>query len=236
MTESRTPTVSEMVEALCLFDEPMLNSRYHGLLMRRGIEASSDEPVRLPSLVREGARLAREGAAAWESEATPMREGDFIKWAEFTVLESFLTLTESQLRIVAHISRSAPTARSRRPFDEVYATHRHIARVLRSALKSQPRPQPPRAPYRRSVQEEGAEGDLLGQLEAALDAGEESGSGVRGIVLSPVGLRHLRDQGCFQGGDATLRGHPVSVDLGWDAPAFVIETLDRVPLEEIMDP
>ena len=236
MTESRAPTVSEMVEALCLFDEPMLNSRYHGLLIRRGIEATSDDLVRLPSMVLESARLAREGAAAWESEATPLKEGDFIKWAEFTVLESFLTLAESQLRIVAHISRSAPTARSRRPFDAMYATHRHIARVLRAALKSQPRPNARHAPYRRSVQEEGEEGDLLGQLEAALDATERGGSGVRGVVLSPTGLRHLRDQGCFHGGDATLRGHAVSVDLGWDAPAFVIETLDRVPLDEIMDP
>lgn len=230
----RNPTISEMVEALCLFDEPMMNSRYHGMLLRRGHDTDDAELARLPALVLESARLAREGAAAWGAKDVPVSQTDFIAWAESTILESFLTLTENQLRILSRIARSAPTAQSREPFDQMAAKHRHIAEVLRTALKRRPRAAGRSAVGLRGAQEEEEAGDFRGQIEDAIQAAEGKQGGVRGIVLSPTGLRHLRDQGCFLGGRRTLRGHPVSVDLGWDAPAFVIETHDRVSLEEIM--
>lgn len=228
-----SPTVSEMVEALCLFDEPMLNSRYHGLLVRRGLSGTGAELARLPSMALESARLAREGAIVWEKRAPP-NAGEFIQWAERAILVAFLELSESQLRIAAQMARSAPDAATRAPFDAMCATHRHITSVLRAAVKSHPVDPKDAHPYRRNVQEEETEGDFRGQVERAARAAEDSGSGVRHIVLSPVGLRHLRDQGCFRDGSARIRGHPVSVDFGWDAPAFVIETFDRVNLEEII--
>jgi hypothetical protein len=45
----------------------------------------------------------------------------------------------------------------------------------------------------------------------------------------------LRDQGLFLNGDARFHGIPITVDLGWDTPAFVLETYEQVPLEEIID-
>lgn len=158
------PSVSDMVEALCLFDEPMLNSRYHALLTRRGIQGSGAELAQLPSLALECARLARDGAAEWDRNTTAVAASEsFFTWAEHT----------------------------------------------------------------------DPDGDFRGQLDGAVHAAKSSGSGVRHIVLSPTGLRHLRDQGCFRDGSVDYAGYPVSVDMGWDAPAFVIETYERVTLDEI---
>lgn len=226
--------IDELIEALCLFDEPMLNSRYHGMLLRRRDDDLHEQLAELPLLVLQGARLAREGAMAWGAKRKRVQEDRFIEWAEYTVLESFLTLAENQLRVISHIARSAPDLPSREPFDKMAATHRHIAGVLRTALKAQfaAAPGPPPAP--RHVQEEEATGDFRGQLEGAMRAAEASGSGVRKILLSPTGLRHLRDQGCFRDGVPTFKDHSVAVDLGWKTPAFVIETYDQVPLEEII--
>lgn len=226
------PTVSEVVETLCLFDEAMLNTRYQGLLMRDQSEETTAELAALPTLVLESARLAREGAVAWDRKATDTV--GFIAWAQHTVLEAFLELTESQLRVAAHMARCAPDASTRAPFDAMCARHRHVANTLRKALKTQARPEGDKEIYRRNVQEEEANGDFRSQIEQAARDAEASGSGVRHIVLSPTGLRHLRDQGCFRDGRPYIRGHPVSVDFGWDAPAFVIETFDRVGLDEIL--
>lgn len=227
------PTVSEMVEALCLYDEPMLNSRYNALLLRRAGDGALSELASLPRLVLESARHARTGALTWE-----MREGarvdEFIEWAEHTLLAAFLQLSESQLGIAAHMARLAPDAAVRRPFDSMCATHRYITSTLRKALDSTAPPLVDGHAYRRCVQEEEPTGDFRGQLAAALAAAEAAQAGVRRIVLSPVGLRHLRDQGLFRAGQTTIHGHQVAVDFGWDAPAFAIETNDCAPLEEVM--
>lgn len=229
------PSVADMVEALCLFDEPMLNSRFHALLTRRSVEDSAADLRRLPALALECSRLARTGAAVWDRNARAIASSQpFFAWAERTVLDAFLQLSESQLRVAAHIARSAPDAASRKPFDDMVTLHRDISASLRRALKSLGEHQPDELIHRRNVQEEEREGDIRGQLEAALRAAEASQSGVRQITLSATGLRHLRDQGCFADGVAEVHGHAVSVDLGWDAPAFVIETYDRVGLDEIL--
>jgi hypothetical protein len=228
-------TVVEMVEALCLFNEPILNSRYHGMLLRRARQPERDELAKLPALVLEGERYGRQGAVAWMRQDPLFPDASFTGWAERTVLEGFLTLAEAQLRVVAHIARSAPTLESRAHFDRMTAAHRNVVRFLRQAVRESTAMESQMSVGgRRNVQEEAPHGDLRGQLEDALQKVYEHGNGVREILLSHVGLRHLRDQGCFQGGDPTFRGHPVVVDLGWDAPAFVIETWDVVPLEEIM--
>jgi hypothetical protein len=55
-------TVPEIVEALLVFDEGLLNSRYHGMLARYEPSHLRDELVKLPSLVLSAARAARSGA------------------------------------------------------------------------------------------------------------------------------------------------------------------------------
>lgn len=229
------PTIAEMVEALYVYSEPLMNSRYHGMLLRRRIRGEGADLSRIPGLLLETARLSSEGAHAWAAtKQGAAKEGDFVDWAEHAILDAFLTLVEQQLVVISHIARQAPTAAVRAPFDKMAATHREIATTLREALKAQHHPTLPRAGGRRSVQEEEPEGDFRGQLEAAVRHAQENGEGVRRLILSHTGLRHLRDQGLFRGGEARFHGLPVAIDLGWDAPAFAIETYDRVPLEEIV--
>lgn len=232
------PTLPEMIEALYVFTEPLLNSRYHGMLLRRNLSGKESDLARIPGLVLESSRVGKKGAELWTARRTGLeKEGEFVAWAEHTLLDGFLHLTEDQLRIISHIARQAPTAGIREPFDSMASMHREIAGILRATLKAQPYPPslPPAAAHgRRSVQEEEPEGDFRGQLESAVRNALVSGGRVRRILLSHVGLRHLRDQGLFRDGDATFHGIPVTIDLGWEAPAFVLETYDQVPLEEIL--
>lgn len=233
MADAPPPTVSELVEALCLFHEPWLNSRYHGVLLRRGY-GSREDLMRLPWVVLEAERLARQGAEAWQSEIRSGPSPEFVSWVEYTVLESFLTLVESQLAVLNHVAREAPTQRARAAFDSMIDKHRDVARALRGALRRQADLREPPMAQARLVQEEPKEGDFRGHLEKAIQDAEKGPHGVRAIVLSATGFRHLRDQGCFKEGAASLAGHRVMIDFGWSAPAFAIETRDRVPLEEIM--
>lgn len=233
--ERRPPTIPEMVEALYVFTEPLLNSRYHGMLLRRELSGRDSDLGKIPGLVLECARVGRQGAEAWHARhGTIQDEADFVEWAEHVLLDGFLTLTEDQIRVISHLARLAPTAAVREPFDRMVATHREIAATLRKTLRTQPYPPPLPPKGRRSVQEEDPEGDFRGQLEDAVRNAQTGGQGVRRIILSHTGLRHLRDQGLFRDGDSLFNGIPVTVDLGWDASAFVLETYDQVPLDEIL--
>lgn len=229
------PTIAEMVEALYVYTEPLLNTRYHAMLLRRSIRGGRADLSRIPGLLIESARLSAEGAQAWAgTRQGAVKEGDFVDWAEHAILDAFLTLVEAQLSVISHLARQAPTAAVRGPFDKMAASHREIASTLREALKALEYPAPALAPGRRSVQEEDPEGDFRGQLEAAVRHAREAGTGVRRVILSATALRHLRDQGLFQEGVSRFHGLPVAIDLGWDTAAFALETYDRVPLEEII--
>lgn len=234
---SPPPTIPDMVDALYIFTEPLLNSRYHGLLLRRQEDDQTRDLTKIPALVLNCYRLGREGSHAWANmKQGSVKEAEFIEWAETTLLDGFLMLAEEQLRTVAHVARQAPTAAIREPFDKMAATHREITSILRKALKNRPPPIPAeKGKAKRSVQEEEPTGDFRGQLEAAIRHAQEGGKGVRRVLLSHTGLRHLRDQGLFHDGNSRLWDIAVTVDLGWDAPAFVLETYDQVPLEEIID-
>lgn len=233
----RVPTVPEIVDALLIFTEPIMNSRYHAMLFRRNISGRESDLGKIPSLVLESARDGREGALRWAlvGEAAEKDE-ELFGWAEHTILDSFLSLAEAQLPILAHLARRSPSAEVRAYFDKMAATHREMAHTLREALKAEPYPpQLNGAPdARRSVQEEEPTGDFRGQLEKAVRTAHTRG-GVRRILLSHIGFRHLRDQGLFRDRESRFQGVPVVIDMGWDAPVFVLETYDQVPLEEIMD-
>ncbi|HUR69555.1 MAG TPA: hypothetical protein VM370_09945 [Candidatus Thermoplasmatota archaeon] len=237
--QASEPTIPEMVEELYVFTEPLLNSRFHGMLLRRNLSGRESELARIPGLVLDCSRVGRRGAEAWAARRTGMeKEAEFVAWAEHTILDGFLSLTEQQLRVISHLARLAPTAEIRTHFDAMAATHREIATTLRGALKTAPRGPTHSDPVpvgRRSVQEEEPAGDFRGQIEAAVHNAQTTGRGVRRIILSHVGLRHLRDQGLFRDGNSKVHGVPVTIDLGWEAPAFALETYDQVLLEEIQD-
>jgi hypothetical protein len=226
-------TIEEFVDALMLFDEPMLNSRYHGLLLRMSDGEVRDRLAELPGLVLESTRLARRGALEWTLTRQALQD-DFKKTAERFLLQAFLALAEEQLRHIAFMARSAPTREARQHFDEMSDVHRRIAATLRGVLGANPHPseRPPRG--LRGAQEEEAAGDIRGQIESTIRSFEAIGRRPRTVILSPVGLRHLRDQGLFQDGDSTVLGVSASVDFAWDAPAFAVLTFDLVPLEEIL--
>lgn len=226
--ESNPPLlIRDVVDGLLLFDEPMLNSRFHALLVRDMAPWRQRLLAALPAQVVRSHHHARSAAEEWTEVGVNAR---FIARAERVLLEAFLSLAESQLRLISFMASSAPTAAPRRSLDEMAKIHRNICRDLRAALQGLAS-EADFAPVR-SVQEENAIGYLRGQLEEALRERVRRG-GVRRIVLSHTAQRHLRDQGLFRDGETTVEGIPVAIDLSWEGPAFVIEGFDIVPLEEI---
>lgn len=229
-------TIAEMMEALLVFDEGLLNSRYHGMLQRYPESGLRDALVRLPGLVLKAGRHTRSGAEKWMRGPAHALDHEFLEWGERTLLDSFLSLTESEMRLIAYAGRAAPTADVRADFEEAVQAHRIIAKTLREALALLARDLPDKALRGgvRGVQEEEDGGNLFGQLEDAVRTSTKSGHAVRSITLSHTALRHLRDQGAFRNGESTFMGTPVVVDFGWDASGFALHTFDAVPLEEIM--
>ncbi|MEA3198810.1 MAG: hypothetical protein QOE90_238 [Thermoplasmata archaeon] len=236
---SEEATIAEMVEALLVFDEPILNSRFHGMLTRHPKGQTRDDLMLLPAKIIQAGRLAHEGSLSWMRKGNPVLDDAFVEWAERMLLDSFLGMVDSQSRLIAAMARAAPTQESRKSFDQMAEIHREIAHTLRQALTFLAKRRhgatalPPHEGLR-SVQEEEAGSDLRGQIETAMRAQILAGRAIRHVTLSPTALRHLRDQGCFRQGETTLGGSPVVVDMGWDASAFVLNTFDAVPLEEIM--
>lgn len=225
------------MDALLLLDEPMLNSRYHGLLFRMQDEQTREKLAKLPSLVLETIRLGRRGAVEWGRAGAATMDEEFDRVAERFLLQSFLILAEEQLRLIAFMARSAPAQEARAYFDEMADVQRHVASTLRGVLGSTHQRLAARdGRGLRGVQEEENAGDLRGQVEGALRAFREAGLPPRVVILSPTGLRHLRDQGLRQDGESTILGVPASIDFGWGGPAFAVQSFDLVPVEEIMRP
>lgn len=227
-------TVAEIVEGLLLFDEPILSSRFHSVLSRDPDPERLDILRSLPGRVTESQALAREAARLWMEAAGGLQEQRFLERGERFILESYLLLAESQLRLIDFMAGSAPTVKTRSPFDRMAHIHRAICEDLRTVLRDMTSRESMTPGALRSVQEEGASGNLRGQVEAAIRARRKAGTGIRRVVLSHVAQRHLRDQGCFRNGEATILGAPVAIDLSWESSAFVVEGYDVVPLEEIL--
>lgn len=232
-------TIADVVEALLLFDEPILNSRYHKMLARYPAGMTRDELLGVPALVLQAERAGRAGSEKWMRGSSHVLDEAFLAWGERTLLDSFLAMVESQQRLVAYIARAAPTREARDDFDRMASLHREIAQTLREALALHAQAAlPPEAPMprgTRGAQEEDHFGDLRAQVEGAIRSSTKAGHAVRVVMLSPTGLRHLRDQGCFADGETSLDGVPVVVDFSWDASAFALLSFDAVPLEEISE-
>lgn len=236
------PTVLEMVDALLLFNEPILNHRFHEMLKREREGASQTELGELPSRIVTAEILAREGAVRWRDTSGSGRgfSERFIASGKLALIESYLDLAASQTRLLAFMGRNAPTEDSRRKFEAAVQETRDVSDILRrmaekAADESHPWDEPDGGDTLRLVQEEEhPPGDLRGQVEEAIRDARAAGREPRRLLLSHTALRHLRDQGCFREGKATLLGVRVDVDLGWDAPAFALETYEVVPLEQML--
>ncbi|HVL49739.1 MAG TPA: hypothetical protein VM889_14375 [Candidatus Thermoplasmatota archaeon] len=230
----KNPSIRDIVEGLLIFDEPMLNSRYHGILYHDPVPERRDALAALPGLVVRSHRLARRAAEDWaRTRGNRALDERFLREGERFILESFLDLAENQLRLIAFMARSAPTLETREPFDEMADLHREICDQLRETLRGLTTEAHAQKSSARSVQEEDKAGHLRGQVEQAIRSRWASGRGIRRVVLSDVGERHLRDQGCFAEDDTKILGVPVAIDMSWETPVFAIEGYDIVPLEEL---
>ncbi len=225
-------TVSEMVDALLLYDEPMLNHRFHDLISRSA-DATQGALERVPQLITQAERHIRRGSVLWERIPQGEAGASFLAQGERMLLEAFLGLIESQIRLVTFMAQQAPTREARAAFDSGLAYDRNVAEVLRAEIpKLGAAPLP--AEGLRSVQEEEPGGSLRSQVEAAIRESRGARRHPRVLFVSHVGLRHLRDEGCFPEAVTDVLGVPVVVDWGWEAPAFALQTFNSTPLEELI--
>lgn len=232
---ARAATVTEMVDALLLYDEPALNHRFHDILSRAPPSVVS-ALRRVPDLVAEAERSTRKGAVLWERASEGTLTAEFLDRGERMLLEGFLALTEAQIRMLTFIAHEAPTPEVRAHFDQGLDLQRKVTGILRDTIPQigADLDEEPKGALR-SVQEETAGGSFRQQIENAILASREAKKFPRLILLSHVGLRHLRDEGSFSQGKVDVLGVPVVVDWGWEAPAFVLQTFSSTPLEALIE-
>lgn len=235
MSLRRATTLMELIDALILFDNLLLDHRF-----QQAIRVHPSAEIRkrlegLPEKLAEGARITRRGGVRWEQVAGPAVDEELERKAELFLLNAVLQAAEEQIRLKVFLSRHAPTQEVRAILDEALEVHRHLVATLRDALRELPLPhvshdwkrQPP-------VAVEALEGDLRGQVESAIRALREDGASPKSVHLSPTAVRHLRDQGLFHDGSSTIDEVPVVVELAWRGSEYAVSTFESVPLEEII--
>lgn len=233
-------TISDVIDAVVLYDQPILDHRFAELVSRHPDVHSRERLLGIPFIVTRGARITRAAAFEWERVAPPVLVDDVVLHAERLLLQAFLDSAEAQIRLKASVARHAPTREVRDLLESAIDLHRDVTRDLRHALRALQDPPAAGADAAgaggtpRCTQAEEDAGDLRGQVEGAIRRMRDGGKQPRLLTLSHVALRHLRDQGCFRDGETTLLGVPVTVDLAWDASEFALHSNEGVPLEEMV--
>ena len=230
----------QVVDALILYDTPILDQRFQEAITMHQDPAMRERLRKLPARVALGSRLTRRAGLEWErTTGGGVLDDEFKSRAARFLLEALLDSAEDQIRLKHFLARSAPTEEARRFIDEAILVHRELAGTLREAIKALPPAQPdkgdepvPRQPQ--YISEEREATDLRGQVEGAIRAMVEGGKRPKALVVSDVALRHLRDQGLFHKGEATVLGVPVEVDFTWDGSKYALLSTDTVTLEEIL--
>lgn len=72
------------------------------------------------------------------------------------------------------------------------------------------------------------------RIHRALEDMRADGQEPTALIMSPVALRHARDEGLLGPNDGTAFGVPVDVDMGWRGECFAIATRERVTLAELI--
>lgn len=234
-----SPSLAQVVDALILFDTPILDQRF-----QEAIAMHPDPKVRvalaaLPERVAEGSRLTRRAGVEWErvTGGGSILEDEFKRRAERFLMEALLESAEIQIQLKTFLAGHAPTRDVRQLVDDAIAIHRELAQVLRDAIarvgeaRHQGIPPTARQTY---VGQESERGDLRGQVEQAIQAMIGSGQKPKVLLLSANALRHLRDQGFFQDGRPAVLDVPVRVDFSLPGSSFALVSIDNVALDEIM--
>ena len=226
-----------MVDALILFDSPILDQRFQEAIAMHPDAKHRAALAALPQRVAEGARLTRRAGVEWERvSGGPLLEAEFRERAERFLLEALLESAELQIQLKTFLADHAPTREVRDHVDAALVIHRELVHALRAAigaLGDQPegvRPERDQA----YLGGEAEHGDLRGQVEQAIRAMVGSGQKPRALVLSANAVRHLRDQGLFQDGAPAVLDVPVRVDLSWPGSCFALLSFDNVALDEIL--
>lgn len=158
------------------------------------------------------------------------------------MLADLLHIKESTTEAFLLTGMRAPTEALRRAFLDLADMDREHADALRDLL-GKTRVLATDVHRRAATREGGSAGayegragafSLRSRIEGAIQDLRSDGQEPKGLVLSAVGLRHLRDEGLLATGDGTAFGLPVEVDLGWRGECFCVVTNERVTLAELL--
>lgn len=237
-----TPSLLQVVDALILFDGPLLDQRFQDAIAMHPDAKTRSVLAMLPSRVAHGSRITRRAAVEWErTVGGSILEDDFRRRAERFLLEGLLESAETQIRLKTFMSSHAPTAEVRKLVDDAISIHRELTHALREAIGKLADDEAPdedsdgaatKPPL--AVGAEDPSGDLRGQIESAFHAMQARHQKPRLLVLSTNALRHLRDQGIFPTDVPSFHGVPVQVDFAWSGSAYALLSYDSESLEEIM--
>lgn len=158
------------------------------------------------------------------------------------LLHDLLALKEGSNEVIVQLAMVAPTQELRGELlhlADLDRKHADALRVLLGAVASDELVSrralgPDTPPQGQGVREDRPrERTLSATLKGDLRALQERGVLPARLILSPIALRHLRDEGVV-GEDGTVLNLPADVDFGWSGECYAVVTDERVRLAELL--
>lgn len=154
------------------------------------------------------------------------------------LLESLIRLKGASTEAFLHAAMNAPTEEIRDNLRRLADMDRRHADEMRIVLGTTPLS----AKLAHELHDGGATfgaherrylpGTLGQSVKKTLATLRAHGAEPTHLVLSPIALRHLRDEGLVS--ENTVLGLPAEVELGWGGETFSVMTHERVSLAEIL--
>lgn len=234
--EDLSPPMADLVHSLLLYKSMFVGPWFTAL----GQEESGRTREVYASISRETASQAKStvelirkwSASAEGGKAEEVKE-EVLTW----LLQDMLELKKSSTEVFLAAGIRSPTEQLRREFLQLARTDRRHADELRELLGI-------RIPTEGKETETGTSlgprigpfppGTLSGTIRKALDESKAQGYEASRIVISSIGLRHLRDEGAVESRQGNVFGVPVDVDFSWAGEAFAITSKSRLSLAEIV--
>ena len=216
----------------------LFQAEWWGALAR--LSGDAEEARVLGEMHREAdAEAGRTVAAMQAWGRTPAPGDDVGARLHVRMLADLLYVKESTTEALLLAGMRAPTAALRLEFVRLADANRRHADALRGLLGTR---------SVASLQRDGRAGtEAAGAYEGRADAPSFShrirravedlradGQEPCGLVLSPIALRHARDEGLLGPEDGTALGLPVEVDFGWRGECFCVQTRERATLAELI--
>lgn len=208
------------------------------------IEAQEDARVkevlgRMSAETEAQARDAGEALREWSRGSVDL--GDVAGRLHAALLGDLLALKERTAEGFLLVGMRAPTAALRAMFVELADVDRRHADALRDLLgmhrvehrlADPPRPDPgdPVGAHDRRA----PESSFARTVQRVIESMRADGQELARLTLSPVALRHARDEGLVGREDGTMFGLPVDVDFGWRGECFAVHSRDHATLAELI--